>query len=144
MSEEPSLARRRCLRAAGVALAGGLAGCARSGAVAAPSDDLDFRSDAPCADDFEVVEEAARIELGSQPSVRLRFRNTGEVPIRYEVTVIFEQGTSLGIPARTGRDTLSGRLDPGETVVASATDDAADIENTEFYDVSVSLECLPG
>ncbi len=138
------MARRGYLRAAGVAIVGGLAGCARSGAVAEPSDEREFQSNAACADDFGIFEESAQIELGSQPTVRLRLRNAGEVPIGYDITVIFEQGTSLGIPARTGRAELSGRVDAGETTVVSATDDASDVENTESYKLNVSLDCLSG
>lgn len=144
MATEQGVARRRFLQAAGVAVAGGLAGCARSGAVAEPSEELEFQSDATCADDFEIFEEAAQIELGSRPTVRLRLRNAGESPIGYDITVIFEQGTSLGIPARTGRAELSGALGPGETLVEAATDDASDVENTESYKLNVSLDCRTG
>lgn len=88
-----------------------------------------------------MTEGATQIGPGTVPRVDVRLENTGEKPIDYELTVIFQQGTSLGIDARTGRSTLSGTLGPGETVRRTATDDARDIRNTDSYVLSLSLSC---
>jgi len=141
MAEEFDCNRRRWLRAAGVALTGGLAGCVTSDASAEPPERVPFDSDATCADGFEIVEEDARIALGTQPTLTLRLHNAGGVPISFAITVIFKQGTSTGRPIQTGNAELHGLLDPGDTVSRTATSDARDIENTRFYDLSVSLEC---
>lgn len=140
MSDHPGWSRRRWLRVVGAGLAGGVAGCTGRGGTNERS--LAATDDVPCADDFRVTAEAARIELGTVPRVRLRLHNTGDVRIEYGITVIFQQGTSLGIDTRTGRTTLSGTLDPGESVRRTATDDARDIQNTGSYELSVSLSCL--
>lgn len=141
MPDERRWDRRRWLGVVGFALAGGTAGCAERGDASDGS--IDLSDDAPCADGFRITETAVDIQTGAVPRVRLRLDNTGETPIEYELVVIFQQGTSLGIEARTGRTTLSGTLEPGESVQRTATDDATDIRNTDTYDLSVSLSC-PG
>jgi len=139
VSDEPRVGRRQWLRTLGVGIAGVTAGCAgRDGANDRTAGATD---DAPCADNFRITDEATQIGLGTVPRVDIRLENTGEGPIDYELTAIFQQGTSLGIDARTGRSTLSGTLGPGETVHRTATDDARDIRNTDSYVLSVSLSC---
>jgi hypothetical protein len=92
--------------ALGLGFAGPLAGC--STAV-----EGDAGRDGPaCADGFEVTEQSARVGPGQVPEVWLRVRNDGTVTVDYELVVVFEQGTSLGIDARTGRDVLSGDASP--------------------------------
>lgn len=139
MPEKSRVGRRRYLRTLCAGLAGASAGCAGRGGTSGRT--AGATDDAPCADSFRVTEEATRIGPGTVPRVDIRLENTGEKPIDYELTVIFQQGTSLGIDARTGRNTLSGRLGPGETVRRTATDDARDIRNTDSYVLSVSLSC---
>ena len=95
----------------------------------------------PCSDAFRLTERRTRLGKGVVPEVELRLENVGDRPISYELLVVFLQGTSLGIDARTGRDRLRGRLAPSETVAVTATDDAADIRNTQRYDLTVTVSC---
>jgi len=138
MSDGTLWTRRRCLRALGLSLAGPLAGCSTAVGDNAGSDATDGPA---CADDVEVTEQSARIELGQTPEVQLRVQNTGSVTLDYELVVVFEQGTSLGIDARTGRDILTGTLEPDEAVLKTATDDASDVRNTDHYELSLSVTC---
>ncbi len=131
--------RRQYLRALGVGVAGMLAGCAR--ALGSSDGESGGGTESRCAGALEITEESARIGPGTVPEVRLRLRNAGDVPLEYELLVVFEQGTSIGIDARTGRDVLSGTLAPGETVVETATDDARDIRNTDQYELYPSVAC---
>ena len=131
--------RREFLRGLGIAGAGVVAGC--STASGESGEKSREQTDPACADQLDVVEESARLGPGTVPEVRLRLRNTGDAPLQYELLVVFQQGTSLGIDARTGRDRLSGALDPGETAVETATDDARDIRNTGQYELRPSVTC---
>jgi hypothetical protein len=137
MSSRTSLRRRRWLGLLGVGAVTALAGCADTDS----GPPLSVTGDAPCADAVTVTEEAARIETGAVPEVRLRIHNTGDEPVTYELRVIFLQGTSLGIDSRTGRQTLSGTLAPGESRLVVATDDARDVRNTDAYELSLSVSC---
>jgi hypothetical protein len=136
-SDETRWSRRRWLATVGAGVSAGLAGCV--GSDAGPT--IAVSGEAPCADAVAVTEEAARVVTGQRPEVRLRLRNTGDVPVAYEVRVVFLQGTSLGIDARTGRTTLDGTLGPGETTTRVATDDARDVRNTDTYELDVSVAC---
>jgi hypothetical protein len=132
--------RRRCVRAVGAAAACVLAGCAGAGA----DRDEVFGSVAvagDCADGFAVTEERARVERGSVPSVDLRLANEGEVAVDYRVEVVFRQGTSLGLPVRSGRAVLSGTLAPGATRVETATGDGRDAQNSIRYEVDATATC---
>jgi len=138
MSDGMLWTRRQCLRALGLSVAGPLAGCSTAvGDSAGP----DATNGPACANDVEVTEQSARVELGQVPEVEVRVRNTGSVTLDYELVVVFEQGTSLGIDARTGRDMLTGTLEPDEAVVETATDDASDVRNTDHYELSLSVTC---
>lgn len=95
----------------------------------------------PCVDAFRITEESVRFPNGSVPEVRLRLGNTGDDPIEYDLDVIFEQATSTGIYAKSGRDTLSGTIVAGGSVVVTATADGLDARSTDRYDVEVSLAC---
>lgn len=95
----------------------------------------------PCVDAFRITEESVRFPNGSVPEVRLRLGNTGDGPIEYDLDVIFEQATSTGIYAKSGRDTLSGTIVAGGSVVVTATADGLDARSTDRYDVEVSLAC---
>ena len=95
----------------------------------------------PCVDAFRITEESVRFPNGSVPEVRLRLSNTGDDPIEYDLDVIFEQATSTGIYAKSGRDTLSGTIVAGGSVVVTATADGLDARSTDRYDVEVSLAC---
>ena len=95
----------------------------------------------PCAGAFRITEESVRFPNGSVPEVRLRLGNTGDDPIEYDLNVIFEQATSTGIYAKSGRDTLSGKIIAGGSVVVTATADGLDARSTDRYDVEVSLAC---
>jgi hypothetical protein len=118
-----------------------LAGCT-AGASDPGGPTLRGESDRPsCAEGFRIVEREATIGKGTIPEVRLALQNDGSGPVAYEVRVIFRQGTSLGIEARTGRDTLAGTVPAGETVTATATDDSLDARNTTEYVLGVSLSC---
>lgn len=129
--------RRRLLGAVGAGATTLLAGCADTDGRSA----VDVTGESPCVDGVTVTEEAVRIATGEVPEVRLRLRNAGSEPVDYEVRVVFLQGTSLGIDARTGRAVVSGTLAPGETTVEVVTDDARDVRNTDTYDLDVSVVC---
>jgi hypothetical protein len=136
-----SRSRRRYLAGLSAVLSSVLAGCTgatRVGEGAPPTEEPPA-----CAEGVRISEASARIGDGRVPAVTLRVHNAGDAVVEYEVVVIFQQGTSLGIDARTGRDTLSGRVGPGETVTATATatDDAQESRNTDDYELDVSLAC---
>ena len=95
----------------------------------------------PCADGLRIREIAATVGGGTRPVVEFHVENQGSKPLRYELQVIFEQGTSSGIDARTGRSTVSGTLNPGETMTHQVSDDARDIRNTDSYAVNVAVTC---
>ncbi|MFB6297789.1 MAG: hypothetical protein ABEH56_04640 [Salinirussus sp.] len=141
MTDRSGWDRRRCLRVAGAGLAGALAGCAGTASDAGGGRTVEVRDAPSCAEGFTITETSATVGTGTVPEVRLRLRNEGDVPVRYDVLVVFEQGTSLGIDARTGRDSLTGTLEPAAEVVLTATDDATDIERTDNYEVSASVGC---
>lgn len=129
--------RRFLLSAAAVAVAG----CQGN---AAPPEQSQVATGRPeCASGFEIADRTARIETGSVPEVDLVLQNTGQVPIEYDIAVTFEQKTSLGLPEPTGRDRLTGVLQPDATVTRTATDGAYEIENTDEYSLDVSLSCSP-
>ena len=133
--------RRRYLRTLGAGVAGSLAGC--STALGSSDGGSGSGAGSACAETLDITEESIQIGPGNVPEVRLRLHNRGDLQLEYEVLVVFEQGTSLGIDARTGRDVLSGTLDPGETAQETATDDARDIRNTDQYELHPSVDCDP-
>jgi hypothetical protein len=98
----------------------------------------------PCAEGFRIVDRQAEVDSGTAPEVTFRFHNAASDPVAYELTVEFRQGTSLGIPARTGREERSGTIPPGDTVSVTATGDGYETENTDSYDFAVSVSCPSG
>jgi hypothetical protein len=141
MADDSEWERRRYLRMFGAGVAGSLAGCSR--ALGSSDGGSGKGAGSACADALEITEQSARIGPGTIPEVQLSLHNAGDVALEYEVLVVFQQGTSLGIDARTGRDVLAGTLDPGETVVETATDDARDVRNTDQYELRPSVACDP-
>jgi hypothetical protein len=91
----------------------------------------------PCADDLQIKQIAATVGGEVHPVVELQVENQGSNPISYELQVIFEQGTSLGIDARTGRSTVTETVDGGEIITHQVSDNARDIKNTDSYIVNV-------
>ena len=135
MGEKGSYHRRRFL----LGVAAALAGCQTT---ASPTDQPQVATDRPqCASGFEITDRTAFIQTGSVPEVELRVRNSGSEPVTYDITVTFEQKTSLGLAEPTGRARLTGTLQPGATEILAATDDAYEIENTDEYTLEVSLAC---
>ena len=133
MCSSEGFSRRRWLSA--VAAVAATAGCIGT------DDTAPTTATGPCSDAFRLTERRTRLGKGVVPEVELRLENVGDRPIGYELLVVFLQGTSLGIDARTGRDRLRGRLTPGETVTVTATDDAPDIRNTQRYELTVTVSC---
>lgn len=128
--------RQFLLTAAAVAVAG----CQGN---TAPTEQPQVATDRPqCASGFEITDRTIRIETGSIPEVALVLQNTGQEPIEYDIAVTFEQKTSLGLPEPTGKDRLTGSLQPDATETRTATDDAYEIENTDEYSLDVSLSCF--
>jgi hypothetical protein len=134
-----TLCRRQYLSGVAVGLACATAACSQQ--QTAGGDTPTDGNRPPCADGFRVVEESARVESGTVPEVRLRLENAGDSTVAYEIRVIFQQSTSLGIEARTGRDSLSGTVSPGETLQRQATDDSYEIQNTDTYLLETSVRC---
>lgn len=132
--------RRRVLRGLAVGLASGVAGCTQSSAT--PERSFAAEESPPCAADIDILEHMVSIDSGTPPEVQLKLRNRGDIPVRYELTVTFQQATSTGKDVRTGQSTLSGRLGAGDTVIRTATDDAYEIENTDSYSLTASITCL--
>ncbi|MFB6192298.1 MAG: hypothetical protein ABEI11_03135 [Haloarculaceae archaeon] len=138
MPERNRMRRRRYLLGLAAAASVPTAGCATTAGAGTRTGDDDRP---PCAAGFDVTVLDARIGKGTVPELRLRLRNDGESPVAYRLSVVFRQGTSLGIEARTGRDSLSGRLAAGESVEVTATDDAPDVRNTTDYRIDASVTC---
>ncbi|MFB6117215.1 hypothetical protein [Halosegnis sp.] len=126
------MSRRRWLAALGSTTVPLTAGCIRSDTEATAP---------PCADAFQVTEERAQLGKGVVPVVELQLANVGSTPIGYDLLVVFQQGTSLGIDARTGRAQFAGALGPDETRKVTATDDGKDAKNTQMYELEVELRC---
>jgi hypothetical protein len=141
MAEQCRVRRRRYLAGIATAMACGVAGCAETGGSGVGGAGTDDDEGKPCVDAFRITEESVRFPNGSVPEVRLRLGNTGDGPIEYDLDVIFEQATSTGIYAKSGRDTLSGTIVAGRSVVVTATADGLDARSTDRYDVEVSLAC---
>jgi hypothetical protein len=133
MRSSEGFSRRRWLSA--VAAAAATAGCVGT------DDATPTTATGPCSDAFQFSERRTRLGKGVVPEVELQLENAGDRHIGYELLVVFLQGTSLGIDARTGRDRLRGRLAPGETVTVTATDDTVDIRNTQRYDLEATVSC---
>lgn len=131
--------RRSYLRGLALGIAGGVAGCVRSSSTTQRTFAVD--SGPPCAGDFHILEQSARIGTGTVPEIRFQLRNMGEKPIEYELVVTFRQATSTGKDIRIGQTTLSGTLSPGTSVIRTATDDAYEIKNTDSYGLDVSVSC---
>ena len=140
MAEQCRVRRRRYLAGIATAMACGVTGCAETGG-SGVGGGTDNDEEEPCAGAFRITEESVRFPNGSVPEVRLRLGNTGDDPIEYDLNVIFEQATSTGIYAKSGRDTLSGKIIAGGSVVVTATADGLDARSTDRYDVEVSLAC---
>jgi hypothetical protein len=136
-SAEPT--RRECL----VALVGG--GLASLGGCAEASGARKLAPDRPrCAEGVRVAERRARLRRGTPPEVELAVSNDGEVPVAYELRVVFLQRTSTGFDERAGRDVLAGTVAPGESVTTTATDHSLAAESATAYRLDASLSCEPG
>ncbi|PSP94700.1 hypothetical protein BRC91_04840 [Halobacteriales archaeon QS_4_62_28] len=130
--------RRTYLAGLSTAVAAVVSGCSTT---TEGQDGLNDFDRPPCAEGFRITE--AEVDIGNEqiPVVELALHNGGDVPVGYEIRVVFQQRTSLGKEARTGRDMLTGTIPPGETVMQTATDDATDIRSTTRYGLDVSLRC---
>ena len=134
------LTKRDILRLFSISTVGILTGCMTT-ASEPDEQQIAVPDEPPCADDLQIRQIGATVGGGTRPVVEFRIKNQGSEPIKYELQVIFEQGTSLGIDARTGRSTVSGTLSAGETIIQQVSDDARDIQNTDSYTVNVAVTC---